>query len=199
MKARGYQRSRSGGSGRLRIVGGRFGGRSLRFRGGRELRPTPARTRETLFNWLQGRVEGSRVLDLFAGSGALGLEALSRGAAAVTFVERDARAVAALRENLRALEVEAAADVQRADALRWLAAAAGSRGPWDLVLLDPPFAEPARLIEVLETLRTHGLMASSSLAFCEHGTHAATPWPADWRVVRETRAGGAAATLLAPE
>ena len=80
----------------LRIIGGRHRGRRLRFPAGVEIRPTPDRVRETLFNWLQPRIAGARVLDLFAGSGALGLEALSRGAAHVTFVEQDRRAAAAI-------------------------------------------------------------------------------------------------------
>ena len=88
---------RSGSNSRiLRIIGGRHRGRRLKFPAGVEIRPTPDRVRETLFNWLQPRMHGARVLDLFAGSGALGLEALSRGAAHVTVVERDRRAAAAI-------------------------------------------------------------------------------------------------------
>lgn len=99
------------------------------------LRPTPDRVRETVFNWLGQRLDGWRCLDLFAGTGALGFEAASRGAARVVLIERDARAAAALRtvgERLKAEQVE----IVQADALAWLASA---RDRFDLVFLDPPF------------------------------------------------------------
>src|SRR5258707_12452936 len=103
----------------LRIIGGRWGGRRLRFPPQEEIRPTPDRVRETLFNWLGPRVPGSRCLDLFAGSGALGLEALSRGAAHVTFVETDAIAVRELRARLAEWRATGA-QVEHRDALRFL-------------------------------------------------------------------------------
>ena len=87
----------------LRIIGGELRGRKIRFPEANGLRPTPDRVRETLFNWLQVQIHGARCLDLFAGSGALGLEALSRGAAEVVFVERDGRVLQRLRENLTLL------------------------------------------------------------------------------------------------
>ncbi|MGB5133433.1 MAG: RsmD family RNA methyltransferase, partial [Steroidobacteraceae bacterium] len=102
----------------LRIIGGEWRGRRIRF-AAPGIRPTPDRVRETLFNWLAPFVEGSRCLDLFAGSGALGLEALSRGAAAATFVESDRLAAERLRETISGLGAERAVIVQ-ADALRWL-------------------------------------------------------------------------------
>src|SRR3954469_13919277 len=104
----------------LRIIGGRHRGRRLRFPAGVDIRPTPDRVRETLFNWLQPRIAGARVLDLFAGSGALGLESLSRGAGHVSFVEKDRRAAAAIDAVLRDWQ-EDAGSVTCADALGWLA------------------------------------------------------------------------------
>ena len=104
----------------LRIIAGRHRGRRLRFPAGVEIRPTPDRVRETLFNWLQPRIDQSRVLDLFAGSGALGLEALSRGAAQVTFVEKDRRAAAAIEAVAREWQ-EANARVVCESAIAWLA------------------------------------------------------------------------------
>ena len=92
-------------SNEVRIIGGLWRGRKLRFAATRGLRPTLGRVRETLFNWLAGEIRGARCLDLYAGSGALGLEALSRGAAEVTFVERNRKAAASLSANLAALEV----------------------------------------------------------------------------------------------
>jgi 16S rRNA (guanine966-N2)-methyltransferase len=125
-----------------RIVAGAWGGRRLESPKGEGTRPTADRVREALFSAL-GDVEGDRVLDLFAGTGALGLEALSRGAARATFVERDRHALAALRTNVATLG--AAADVHRGDAFRALDDAASSGRQYDLVLLDPPYREVARL------------------------------------------------------
>lgn len=126
-------RKRTGPS-RTRIVGGRWRGRRLPVAAG--VRPTPNRARETLFNWLAAELPGARVLDAFAGTGALGFEALSRGAARATFVERaPATAQALERQSLR---LEAAADVVCADALRWLRRTADVS--WELAFLDPPFS-----------------------------------------------------------
>ena len=120
----------------LRIIGGTWRGRKWRFPEGADIRPTPDRVRETLFNWLGGRTQGARCLDLFAGSGALGLEALSRGAAHVSFVDSAEPAVRELR--LRLAEWQAiGAQVERSDALAFLA---GRSQPCDIVFLDPPFA-----------------------------------------------------------
>jgi 16S rRNA (guanine966-N2)-methyltransferase len=127
----------------MRIVAGRFGGRRLRAPAGRATRPTSDRVREALFAILGARVAGAEALDLFAGSGALGLEALSRGAAAVTFVDSAAAAVRAVRDNLAALG--AAADVRREDALRFLDGAARASRHYDLVFLDPPYRLAERL------------------------------------------------------
>ena len=129
----------------MRVIAGTLGGRRLKAPPGRGTRPTSDRVREALFSML-GDLAGARVLDLFAGSGALGIEALSRGAASVLFVERDARAVEVLRGNLSALGLggEQAA-VRRADALAALRAAGESGELYDLVLIDPPYAEAPRL------------------------------------------------------
>jgi 16S rRNA (guanine966-N2)-methyltransferase len=124
----------------VRVVAGEFKGRRLHAPRGRRTRPTADRVREALFSIL-GDVGGSRVLDLFAGSGALGIEALSRGASAAVFVDSDRRAVAAIRRNLEA--VGAHAEVQRRDVLAFLASAAG--GTYDLVFADPPYDSAVRL------------------------------------------------------
>ena len=123
----------------MRVVAGAYKGRRLQAPRGVRTRPTADRVRETLFSLL-GDVSGHRVLDLYAGSGALGIEALSRGAASATFVERDQRAVAAIRRNLEA--VDADAEVRKQDALRFLTSA---RGTFDLVFVDPPYDSAVRL------------------------------------------------------
>ena len=124
----------------MRIVAGQFRGRRLYAPAGRSTRPTADRVREALFSIL-GPLDGLRVLDLFAGSGALGIEALSRGAAEAVFVDSDPRAVAATRRNLEA--VGAGSAVHKRDALAYLAGSAGA--PFDLVFLDPPYSSASEL------------------------------------------------------
>jgi 16S rRNA (guanine966-N2)-methyltransferase len=126
----------------LRIVAGAWGGRRIEAPAGRGTRPTADRVREALFSIL-GVIEGARVLDLFAGSGALGLEALSRGAAAATFVDTGAAPVKALHANLGALGAEG--EVRRQDALRFLGGARSQARVYDLVFLDPPYRLANRL------------------------------------------------------
>ena len=127
----------------MRVVAGIYGGRRLRAPRGETTRPTSDRVREALFSILEAELEGARVLDLYAGSGALGIEALSRGAQSATFVDSAPRAIAAIKANLAT--VGAQADVHRTDALRFLRAAPAHGRQYDLVLLDPPYALAARL------------------------------------------------------
>ncbi|HTR88897.1 MAG TPA: 16S rRNA (guanine(966)-N(2))-methyltransferase RsmD [Solirubrobacteraceae bacterium] len=125
----------------MRVIAGRFGGRRLRAPAGGGTRPTAERVREAVFSML-GDVEGARVLDLFAGSGALGIEALSRGAARAVFVERDRRAREALEGNLAALGLrEPRASVRGEDATRALRRARELEETYDLVLIDPPYRQ----------------------------------------------------------
>jgi 16S rRNA (guanine966-N2)-methyltransferase len=125
----------------VRVIAGRYGGRRLKAPRGSDTRPTSDRVREALFSML-GSVQGTRVLDLFAGTGALGIEALSRGAAAVVFVERDAAALGALRANLQALDLrEPEVQVRRGDALAALRTARESHETYDLVFVDPPYGD----------------------------------------------------------
>jgi 16S rRNA (guanine(966)-N(2))-methyltransferase RsmD len=135
----------------MRVIAGRYGGRRLQAPRGADTRPTADRVREALFAVLGERVQGARVLDLFAGSGALGIEALSRGAAEATFVESSPAALKALRANLDALGASAA--IQRGDVRRFLGAASRAGRQYDLVFLDPPYRLAAALgPELAETL-----------------------------------------------
>lgn len=129
----------------MRIIAGDFKGRRLARPPASGLRPTSDKLRETLFNILASRVKGARVLDLFAGTGALGLEALSRGAAEAVFVERDPRAIAVMADNIARCGVEERARIVRAAVER---AADRVPGNFDLILADPPYdlADPGRLL-----------------------------------------------------
>jgi 16S rRNA (guanine966-N2)-methyltransferase len=132
----------------MRVVAGRFGGRTLVAPRGRSTRPTSDRVREALFSILRS-IDGDRVLDLFAGSGALGIEALSRGASEVSFVDSSSAAVAAVHRNLDALGVEA--EVRRQDALAYLRSASRDARLYDLVFLDPPYRQARALGPELST------------------------------------------------
>src|SRR5688500_3201345 len=132
----------------VRIVGGQFGGRQLVVPKDSRVRPTADRVREAWMSILGEELAGARVLDLFAGSGALGLEALSRGAVSATFVELNAPSLRALRENIAALAVDQAVTVHRGDALRYVERL--TSGDFDLVLADPPYTtdQAARLVSL---------------------------------------------------
>jgi 16S rRNA (guanine966-N2)-methyltransferase len=129
------------------VVAGAYGGRRIEAPRGRSTRPTGDRVREALFSILGPAVEGARVLDLFAGSGALGIEALSRGAAEAVFVDSDERAVAAVRRNLDAIGADA--PVHRRDAFAWLG---GADARFDLVFADPPYSSAGRMAGRLSEL-----------------------------------------------
>ncbi|HXQ63760.1 MAG TPA: 16S rRNA (guanine(966)-N(2))-methyltransferase RsmD [Steroidobacteraceae bacterium] len=169
----------------IRIIGGTWRGRRIRFPPAAELRPTPDRVRETLFNWLQGEIAGARCLDLFAGSGALGLEAISRGAREVVFVEHDRAVAAALRASLATLKDSRGMVLER-DAFAFLA---GPAERFDVVFLDPPFAR-GWMTELCKLLESRGWLAARAVVYLETAAREPTPaLPAEWTLSRETRAG----------
>ena len=168
----------------MRIIGGRWRGRKIRIAGNGDTRPTPARARETVFNWLAPRIEGAACLDLYAGSGALGFEALSRGAATVALVEADPGATAALRQNRDALRA-AGAEIVRADALQWLRQGRHNPSGYDIVFLDPPF--PSRLLaRSCEALLDGGCLRAAAVIYTEAETEWAHP---RLRTMKTARAG----------
>lgn len=185
-------RERAGRSRVLRIIAGSWRGRKLRFPSRPQIRPTPDRVRETLFNWLGGRVGGSRCMDLFAGSGALGLEALSRGASHVTFVEWDGVAAAELRARLVEWQAEGA-EVREAEALRYLA---GPASAFDIVFLDPPYAADL-LGRAAVLLENRGWLAPQALIYVETAADAGLPpLPASWDLAKTKQAGAVGYHLL---
>ena len=149
--------------GRLRIVAGKWRSRLLQIIDKPELRPTPVRIRETLFNWLSPVTEGARCLDLFAGTGALGIEALSRGAAQVVFIEKSVTLAEAIRKNLIELEATNAQVCQR-DALDYLCKA--DPQPFDIVFLDPPF-DTDLIADLCKLLRENNWLADSAIVYFE--------------------------------
>ena len=178
----------------LRIIGGTWRGRTWRFPEG-DIRPTPDRVRETLFNWLMPTIVGTRCLDLFAGSGALGLEALSRGAARVVFVEKSPAPARELRQTLAQWggERAAAGHVRIADANAYLA---GEPEPFDVVFLDPPFTA-GLLAEVAARLESGAWLAPEALIYAECAAREGLPpLPTGWLVAKAGRAGEVGYHLL---
>lgn len=184
--ARMKARQRGGAPGRVRIIGGDLRGSVLAVPERDGLRPTPNRLRETLFNWLQPYLGGARCLDLFAGSGALGIEALSRGAGQVCQVERDAALAAALRANLERLRQGEKARVAEADALSLLTGAPCAA--FDIVFVDPPFAQDlwSRTATLLEN---GGWLAPRASIYLEMPVDTRIALPPAWLPRRETTAG----------
>lgn len=152
----------------VRIIGGQWKGRKLKFPDRPGLRPTLGRVRETLFNWLAPRIGNARCLDLFAGSGALGFEALSRGAAEVTFVEKDRKAAAAIHSNVTALGADA--HVKNLPADRFVAR---DTNVYDVIFFDPPFEDARSLSLLARVLRER--LAPGGVLYLEMPRRAALP------------------------
>ena len=170
----------------MRIIGGAWRGRRVHFPDLPDLRPTPDRVRETLFNWLQHSLNGTRCLDLFAGSGALGLEALSRGAADVVFVEQFPAAARTLQEQLVRLGGEEKGHVMEMGAARFLRTPAK---PFDIVFLDPPFGKGA-LAEYIPMLDSGNWLSVGGLIYLENERIAGVPpLPAHWELLKSKSAG----------
>ena len=170
---------------KLRIIGGRWRGTRLIFPDIEAIRPSPDRVRETLFNWLQTTIVGARCLDLFAGSGAIGFEALSRGASGVVFVDREPLIGRYLRETLARLGAENG-QVIVTDALAYLARATGK---FDIVFLDPPFGK-GLIAPVVDALVNRDLLTPQSIVYVECEAEMATPpLPQGWVLAKSKRAG----------
>jgi 16S rRNA (guanine966-N2)-methyltransferase len=175
----------------VRIIGGMWRGRKLAFPEVPGLRPSLGRVRVTLFNWLNARIGGSRCLDLFAGSGALGLESLSRGARAVTLVEADRRAAAALHHTAAALGAGAACTVECMPAARFLRSATST---WDIIFLDPPF-DTTLLAESLARIQAARCLAPDGVVYFEMPRRSAANFP-DFTILKESTAGDTRFGLL---
>ena len=180
------KRSDKSQAGRLRIVAGNWRSRLLDIADVEGLRPTSERIRETLFNWLAPRLHGASCLDLYAGTGALGLEALSRGAASAVFVERSGPAQKQLAENISLLDADGAT-VLRQGALDYLESKPAEQ--FDIVFLDPPFAADL-LEETCRLMAKQQLLADGALVYLEQDRGNAEPeLPEGWQVLKNKTAG----------
>lgn len=175
----------------MRIIGGRWRSRNLKFISAPNLRPTPNRVRETLFNWLQNTIVEARCLDLFAGSGALGLEALSRGASEVVFIEKHRAAAQQLAQNL--LLLKANNNVINTDAKSYLLK---ENNAFDIIFLDPPFRQHF-LPQILDIIIEKALLNQNGLIYLEHESEENYQWQ-DWQLnpIKETKAGQVKSYLL---
>lgn len=176
----------------LRIIGGKWRGRKLGFNAAPGLRPTPDRVRETLFNWLAADISGARCLDLFAGSGALGLEALSRGAQHCTFVDTSREAINTIAAQLQTLEAEDRSTYSALAAQEYLGS---EKGSFDIVFLDPPY-HSGLVHASTQLLDTFKRLTQDALVYIETHTTEETPVvPAQWQLHREKQAGEVAYRL----
>jgi len=180
-------------SGSCRIIGGKWRSRIIRFDDTEGLRPTTDRIRETVFNWLQPYIHQSRCLDVFAGSGVLGFEALSRGAKAVVFIEQNIKTVRKLKENISTLNADSAS-IFHQDALAWLQSAQHGQ-KFDLVFLDPPFHSDL-LVESCTLLNSSGSLAEDAIIYVEHNIDANIEMPENWVSLKEKKAGQVAYKLF---
>ena len=177
----------------IRIIGGSWRGRRISFPDFPGLRPTPDRVRETLFNWLQNSVVGARCLDLFAGSGALGIEALSRGAGQAVFVEQTPAVCRVLQQTLESLKATANARIMEMGAARYLRSPVE---PFDIVFLDPPFGRNA-LAEYIPLLEAGGWLKPAGLVYLENERESALPQlPPHWELLKSKSAGQVGYHLL---
>jgi 16S rRNA (guanine966-N2)-methyltransferase len=181
-------------SNQLRIIGGRWRGRKLQFPDRPGLRPTSDRVRETLFNWLQHEIQDARCLDLFAGAGALGIEALSRGAQHCDFIDLDPIAASSIQTHLQTLGGHGISAVHCCEALSWLDTHVSH--PWDVIFIDPPF-DGALIARTLQRLIHHSALSDSTLVYVELARTDPLAFNSkQWETLRQKQAGEVQFRLL---
>lgn len=181
----------------MKILTGRLRGQTILFKPNPHLRPTSDKARKAVFDMLQGALSDKSVLDLFSGTGALGLEALSQGARHVTFVEQDSAQCRRITENLERLKLKAAAEVLNAEVLDWLGAAPGRREKFDLIFLDPPYAADVAT-QALEGISRSRLVAPGGFVILEcRKREDVPPQSGELKAVREKRYGQTKLTVYA--
>ncbi len=181
--------------GKIRIIGGKWRGRSLKVLSHEGLRPTPDRVRETVFNWLQSHIVNARCLDLFAGTGALGFEALSRGAKEVIFVEKHLPIMSSIENTAKTLEANNC-DFIRMSAISYLEKIKEFSPAFDIIFLDPPFATPL-LAQCIDILAKSTLVNANTLIYIESPTPLTTgDLPVLWQLLKAKTAGEVAYHLV---
>ena len=179
----------------MRIIAGHAKGLSLISPPGRDVRPTKDRVREAIFNLVQQDVINAVVLDLFAGSGALGCEALSRGATSAVFIDCSARAVGVIRQNIKKIDRESQASVLKMDALNYLKHDLRPDVGFDLVFLDPPYKKQI-LTQTLEMLVLHNAIASGGRVICETSEARSFQFSESFSLIRERKYGNTWISVL---
>jgi 16S rRNA (guanine966-N2)-methyltransferase len=185
----------------MRIVGGRLGGRHLRVPVGKHTRPTSERVREAIASLLdaRGAIEGAVLLELYAGTGALGFELLSRGAARAVFAEKDAAMSALLKRSAEALDISAQVEVLRCDVTRARShEEILARAPFSLVLADPPYADAEPALGALTALVRRGLLGDEALLLLESSAKRIPKLPPEFELLSEYRYGDTAVALFTP-
>jgi 16S rRNA (guanine966-N2)-methyltransferase len=178
----------------VRIIAGEWRGRKLDFPDAQGLRPTPDRVRETLFNWLQAYLPGARCLDLFAGTGVLGFEAVSRGAASVTLVERDRSVCHALQQNMLKLDMADRVSLVNSDALDYLQT--GCQQVFDIIFIDPPYGQ-GLVATAISMIDKNDCLKTGGLVYMEHESETDSPAiPENWMELKHKRAGQVSYYLL---
>ncbi len=174
-------------AGKVRIIGGKWRSRQLMFPAVNALRPSPDAVRETLFNWLAPTITGARCLDLYAGSGALGFEAVSRGAVSAVLIEKNAKVAQALRKNQTLIDTQNQISVTQCAAVQYISTATAN---FDLVFLDPPFATD-ELEKACYQLQKHGLIAANGVIYLERASDRKLVYlPETWREIKSAQRGG---------
>ncbi len=172
--------------GSIRIISGQYRGRKIQVYDAEGLRPTTDRVKETLFNWLQCDITGSRCLDLFSGTGSLSFEALSRYAGSVTMVELNKKSAELIRENLRLLNISNA-ELIVGDAVKF-AQKRNTREPYNIVFLDPPFRK-GFLSKIAELLNNNAFLCNNALIYVEQEVELTTELPENWTLLKSKKAG----------
>jgi 16S rRNA (guanine(966)-N(2))-methyltransferase RsmD len=182
----------------MRIISGASKGRKLKMPSGRSVRPTSDRVKESIFDTLGDEVKGKVVLDLFAGTGNLGIEALSRGAAKAVFVEKGRQALRVIGRNLLETGMAARSEVLPKDALRAIGILAQRDEPFDLILMDPPYRE-GWIMKALERLRRNPVHHEGSLLVIEHDRREPLPGAVEgWEVIKQRKLGDTVVSFLVP-
>lgn len=188
------------GAGFVRIIGGKWRGRTLKVENHTTLRPTPDRVRETLFNWLMHDISGARCLDLFAGTGALGFEALSRGAKEVVFIESYSPIVKALESTALVLEAQSGCEIILSDSIAWLKSIqqknSSGIAAFDIIFLDPPYLSDL-LPQAISLLATSNLIHAQTRIYIEaRKPLSEAEIPASWHCLKQKVAGEVAYHLI---